>query len=197
MRCLSVCAVVAWNSLLLGVSAFQMQQIPCVDTCKATHLSMATSSDNEESAALTRRSVIGTAFSLGGAFLGSAAANAGLLDDFGSDPNKIKEKETPKAAPGSKSKDGGVGMDPTLRANYYYPTAKKRYLPRIQKVSTEISSIPPFLQTQQWDIVAEFADKTAEDAILPLKLYQSSLDGQGLSMANSVSSIMRPKRVSP
>jgi hypothetical protein len=73
---------------------------------------------------------------------------------------------------------------------YYYPTAKKRYLPRIQKVSNEIVSMPVAIASNDWGTVAEFA-KTAENAVLPMQLYQSSLDGQGLSMSNSYAKLMK------
>lgn len=76
------------------------------------------------------------------------------------------------------------------RTAYYYPTAKKRYLPRIQKVTTEITAIPDALARSDWEAVRTFA-KTAENAILPLQLYQSSLDGQGLSMSNSYAKLMK------
>lgn len=73
---------------------------------------------------------------------------------------------------------------------YYYPTAKKRYLPRILKVSNEIALIPNALVDGDWATVADFG-KVAENAILPLQLYQSSLDGQGLSMNNAYAKIMK------
>lgn len=75
-------------------------------------------------------------------------------------------------------------------AAYYYPTAKKRYLPRIQKASAEIVKVPEAIAANDWEAVAEFA-KTAENAVLPLQLYQSSLDGQGLSMSNSYAKVMK------
>lgn len=73
---------------------------------------------------------------------------------------------------------------------YYYPTAKKRYLPRIQKVTNEIGTVPDAIAAADWDTVNNFS-KTAENAILPLQLYQSSLDGQGLSMSNSYAKVMK------
>jgi hypothetical protein len=73
---------------------------------------------------------------------------------------------------------------------YYYPTAKKRYLPRIQKVTARINEIPQFIANGQWEEVQIFA-ATADNAILPLQLYVSSLDGQGLGMANSYAKTMK------
>lgn len=77
---------------------------------------------------------------------------------------------------------------------YYYPTAKKRYLPRIQKVSNEIGTVPDAIDAADWAAVQEFA-KTAENAVLPLQLYQSSLDGQGLSLSNSYARRMKEDAV--
>ena len=42
----------------------------------------------------------------------------------------------------------------------------------------------------QWEEVQVFAT-TADNAVLPLQLYVSSLDGQGLSMANSYAKTMK------
>ena len=75
-------------------------------------------------------------------------------------------------------------------AAYYYPTAKKRYLPRITKVTSAIDVVPQQIANGQWEEVEEFR-KTADTAILPLQLYVSSLDGQGLSMNNSYAKEMK------
>ena len=50
--------------------------------------------------------------------------------------------------------------------------------------------MPDLLANDDWTAVADFG-KTAENAILPLQLYQSSLDGQGLSMANNYAKQMK------
>ena len=73
---------------------------------------------------------------------------------------------------------------------YYYPTAKKRYLPRITKVTSSIGAVPQQIANGQWEDVEAFA-KTADNAVLPLQLYVSSLDGQGLSMSNSYAKLMK------
>jgi len=77
-----------------------------------------------------------------------------------------------------------------LYTAYYYPTAKKRYLPRIQKVTTEIAVVPDKILAQDWQSLDDFM-KTADNAILPLQLYVSSLDGQGLGMANEYAKQMK------
>lgn len=126
-----------------------------------------------------------------------AMASTSLLDEFyyGTSPPK-DASATSASTTFASSKKGEEGIDPTLRANYYYPTAKKRYLPRIQLVSNEISSITKNMfvgdgEVINWDAASKFADTTAENAILPLKLYESSLRGQGLSMSNSYAKSMK------
>ena len=80
---------------------------------------------------------------------------------------------------------------------YYFPTARKRYLPRIQKVSNQLKQILPTAFSNQdntnnndnnkdhWLDDLQDLYATAENAILPMKLYTSSLDGQGLRMTQS------------
>jgi hypothetical protein len=63
-------------------------------------------------------------------------------------------------------------------------------LPRIQKVTEEIVRVPEAIAGGDWIAVAAFG-KVAENAVLPLQLYVSSLDGQGLSMANSYAKEMK------
>ena len=92
---------------------------------------------------------------------------------------------------------GNVTFTATLHCKtaYYYPTAKKRYLPRILKASDALSALPEELsvaaksiatttdQEYNWDRLLELV-AMVDDAVLPLQLYQSSLNGQGLSMNN-------------
>lgn len=117
-------------------------------------------------------------------------ANAGLLDDFGSDPGKINvvKKEEPIVPKGTAKKSSEI--EPTLKGTYYYPTAKKRYLPRITKVTSSIAEVPQFIANGQWEEVEAFG-KIADNCVLPLQLYVSSLDGQGLSMSNSYAKDMK------
>lgn len=63
-------------------------------------------------------------------------------------------------------------------------------MPRIQKVSKEIVNVPKYIETNDWDSLVAFG-VTAENAILPLFLYQSSLDGQGLSLSNTYAKLMK------
>lgn len=110
-------------------------------------------------------------------------ASASLLDDYGSDPKKIAEKETPPpvAVASSKAKSESV-IEPNLRSNYYYPTNKKRYLPRIKKCNDAIPLVAQQIGDGDWDAVEDFALKVADDTILPMKLYTSSLTGGGTNV---------------
>lgn len=99
-----------------------------------------------------------------------------LLDEFGSDSTKIVQKKAGSEGPEKRMVARSEGsIDPNLRANYYYPTARKRYLPRIKKASDQISLIPDKIAAGDWEAVAGFSTKVADDAVLPMKLYTSSL----------------------
>ena len=114
------------------------------------------------------------------------SAVAGLLDEFGTDPSKIKDmaaenekkaREAAKAVPKAAS-----DMEPNLRSNYYYPTNKKRYLPRIKKCNDAIPDAAAMIGSGDWEGAETFAVKIADDTILPMKLYTSSLLGGGTNV---------------
>lgn len=115
-------------------------------------------------------------------------ANAGLLDDFGADPTNLNQ--APAAAVAVPIKDASAVIEPNLRSNYYYPTNKKRYLPRIKKCNDALASAAESIGNQDWPAVSEFADKIADDTILPLKLYTSSLSGGGTNVKVSYTKTM-------
>jgi hypothetical protein len=73
-------------------------------------------------------------------------------------------------------------IEPNLRSNYYYPTNKKRYLPRIKKCSDAIPEAAAMIGEQNWSAASDFATKVADDTVLPLKLYTSSLSGGGTNV---------------
>jgi len=100
-------------------------------------------------------------------------ANAGsLLDEFGTDPKTIVQREDPSVTKaGSATKKAVSDIEPNLRSNYYYPTNKKRYLPRIKKCSDLIPLASRQIGDEDWTGVSEFANKIADDTVLPLKLY--------------------------
>lgn len=110
-------------------------------------------------------------------------ASASLLEEFGTDPSKIED--APKKAAREAAKivaKQESNMEPNLRSNYYYPTNKKRYLPRIKKCNDAIPGAADMIGNGDWDGAAEFANKIADDTILPMKLYTSSLLGGGTNV---------------
>jgi len=109
------------------------------------------------------------------------AVAGGLLDEFGSDPTKIAPKKVVREAVVSQPK-GESNFEPNLRSNYYYPTNKKRYLPRIKKCNDAIPIAATMIGEGDWENAADFANKVAEDTILPMKLYTSSLLGGGTNV---------------
>lgn len=118
-------------------------------------------------------------------------ASAGLLDEYGTDTTT--EKKTPKLV-GQKEavsikKEESV-IAPNLRSNYYYPTNKKRYLPRIKKCNDAITGAADNIGSEDWEAVNDFAVKIADDTILPMKLYTSSLSGGGTNVKVSYTKTM-------
>lgn len=115
----------------------------------------------------------------------SASADEGLslLDQFGSDPKKISQQAKPEpVAPAKATAKSESTIEPNLRSNYYYPTNKKRYLPRIKKCNDAIPLAAEAIGTAEWETAEQFVDKIADDTILPLKLYTSSLLGGGTNV---------------
>lgn len=137
----------------------------------------------ESSTKFQRRSFVqfGTAAMLG-LTVGSQPAMAGLLDDYGADPSKIDSPKKAAREAVKVEKKTESDMEPNLRSNYYYPTNKKRYLPRIKKCNDAIPDAVVMIGSEDWVAAADFADKVAEDTILPMKLYTSSLLGGGTNV---------------
>lgn len=124
---------------------------------------------------------------MGAAIAAPAPASASLLDDFGADGGKIAEQPAASAATrtavaSAAKPSGGGDFEPNLRSNYYYPTNKKRYLPRIKKCSDLIPDAAQMIGSEDWDGATDFATKIADDTVLPMKLYTSSLTGGGTNV---------------
>ncbi len=161
---------------LLAPSSLAFSPLSSTKTTSTTQLHVSSSNDQ-----LSRRSILASTLST--AFLaGIKSANASLLDEFGTDPTKIqdavKEEKTPIVA---KPKAESV-IEPNLRSNYYYPTNKKRYLPRIKRCNDAIPDIAEAIGNEEWEAVLDFNAKIADDTILPMKLYTSSLLGGGTNV---------------
>lgn len=112
---------------------------------------------------------------------GILPAYASLLDDYGTDPNADKQpkKKTEQAKDKGKA---ASNSEPNLRSNYYYPTNKVRYLPRIKKCSDAIPAAAEAIGKEDWDAVRDFAKVVADDTVLPMQLYVSSLGGGGTNV---------------
>jgi hypothetical protein len=113
------------------------------------------------------------------------SAYAGLLDEYGADPNTDKQQSPSKKEKVVQARDKGKpesNLEPNLRSNYYYPTNKVRYLPRIKKCSDAIPGVAVAIGNEDWDAVRNFATVVADDTVLPMKLYVSSLTGGGTNV---------------
>jgi hypothetical protein len=180
---------IALNLLVFGlasssVSGFQQPTPTSTQRNTGVALSMATSNSNS-----SRRSFVSngataaSAFMIGVGLSNKPAFAGGLLDEFGSDPTKIvnKPKKVSREAVVAQSKEES-NFEPNLRSNYYYPTNKKRYLPRIKKCNDAIPDAAAMIGEENWEAVSDFALKIADDTILPMKLYTSSLLGGGTNV---------------
>jgi hypothetical protein len=186
------------SSTTSGVFGFQPKPIPPSST-STTDLSTGDSSSSSSllgcSTASSRRSFVMnsgrvvSALIVGGGCIQEVVgtvevAHAGLLDDFGTDPksmNQLESKKSTREAVKVVSKTESV-LEPNLRSNYYYPTNKKRYLPRIKKCNDMIPAAADMIGNGDWEAIGEFANLIAEDTILPMKLYTSSLLGGGTNV---------------
>lgn len=74
-------------------------------------------------------------------------------------------------------------LEANLRASYYYPQARKRYLPRVRRALETLPRTEQLVDNGNWNEAASLAAGALEDAVLPMQLYASSLAGQGLSLA--------------
>lgn len=147
---------------------------------------------HEADSGLSRRAAMNLLLStnIGLLFAGSQSAQASLLDEYGSDPSKINNAASvPKQAVSAQPK-GETTFEPNLRSNYYYPTNKKRYLPRIKKCNDAIPGAAEAIGTENWEAVEDFNTKIADDTILPMKLYTSSLSGGGTNVKISFAKVM-------
>ena len=164
-----------------SVAAFQQPKVP------STPLSVLQSMNNDDVGGGSRRSFVssGAIALISGFGLTQPSFAESLLDEFGSDPNSITanyQKKMPKKEAVVAQKKTESNMEPNLRANYYYPTNKKRYLPRIKKCNDAIPDAASMIGEENWEAASNFANNVAEDTILPMKLYTSSLLGGGTNV---------------
>lgn len=83
-------------------------------------------------------------------------------------------------------------MGSNLRGDYYFPTARKRYLPRIRKADEALDEVIANLNGPSPDFgkLAIFV-KGPGDVASALKLYVSALTGGGLSISSKFMENMR------
>lgn len=74
-------------------------------------------------------------------------------------------------------------IESNLRGQYYYPTARKRYLPRVKVAWESIPSAEEAVRNGEWNVLNEMVSGSLGDAVLPMKLYASSLGGGGLNVS--------------
>jgi len=172
----------AFTLVTSTVAAFQQPKV--APSQSSTLLSMQEGVRNDNK--FSRRSFVanGSLAIIAGFGLSKPAFAGGLLEEFGTDPGKISstsKKEVGREAVVAKAK-AESNFEPNLRSNYYYPTNKKRYLPRIKKCNDAIPGAASMIGEEDWDAASNFANNIAEDTILPMKLYTSSLLGGGTNV---------------
>ena len=173
--------ILVFLCLVINAPALSLQQPPSRKSAVSTY-----AKSNEDFFNLSRRLFFNAnaaiIVGLGTQGLIVDSASAGLLDEYGSDPSKIPVTTTAPSNPaGSKAKVES-NLEPNLRSNYYYPTNKKRYLPRIKKCNDAIPDAAAMIGQGDWEGAEVFATKIADDTILPMKLYTSSLLGGGTNV---------------
>lgn len=106
--------------------------------------------------------------------------------------NQLQRESERRHAEGLPSEDENQAeIEANLRANYYFPTARKRYLPRVKRASEDVPVVKAAIANGQWDEAGKFVNGgSLDDCVLPMKLYVSSLAGQGLSLATKFTQYM-------
>lgn len=102
------------------------------------------------------------------------------------------EKQRELQAAAQRRKDNfGIGeekqveIESNLRGQYYFPTARKRYLPRVKLAWDALPEVEQAASDNRWSEVAEVSQEILLNAVLPMHLYASALGGGGLSIGAS------------
>lgn len=95
----------------------------------------------------------------------------------------LAEAERRKAEGPTGGEGEAAEIEANLRANYYYPTARKRYLPRVKRAFEDLGMAKNCVREGRWPDVEGYVVGSLADLVLPMRLYASSLAGQGLSLA--------------
>ena len=103
---------------------------------------------------------------------------------------RLERQRELQAGKGKTEGDDDAELEGNLRAQYYFPTSRLRYLSRIRRACQELSKIRQAIAQGNWNIVLQIAETVLKDAVLPMKLYVSSLAGQGLGLKVTFASQM-------
>lgn len=119
----------------------------------------------------------------------AAAARAAAVEERRARMEAVAKAtaEREAASRGTAPRDATAdAIEPTLRGSYYSPTAKLRYLPRVRRAAESLDDAVVQAADGNWAELAEMASPTGAlgDAAAPMRLYASSLAGQGLSIAS-------------
>ena len=134
-------------ALALALAAHQTSAFCTPPTAGVSAIS--SSSALEASAVEDRRAVLSSFLSISTTLLIPNTAYASLLDDYGTDPSV--EKQPVKKEQAKNKGKAESSLEPNLRSNYYYPTNKVRYLPRIKKCSDAIPGAAEAIGVEDWD----------------------------------------------
>ena len=131
-------------ALALTLAAHQASAFSTPSKTPATFSSSAL-----KATAVDRRAILSSFLSITSSLMIPNAAYAGLLDDYGTDP--AVEKQPVKKEQAKNKGKAESALEPNLRSNYYYPTNKVRYLPRIKKCSDAIPGVAVAIGVEDWD----------------------------------------------
>mmetsp|Transcript_28207 Transcript_28207/g.40883 ORF Transcript_28207/g.40883 Transcript_28207/m.40883 type:complete len:276 (+) Transcript_28207:40-867(+) len=173
----SALCVIASTQAFAPTSTSRSKSIPLFAKYEGQNTEVSLMSDRRAALA-----TLSTAFIGGAGVIAPFPASASLLDEFGADPTKINQAPPVNKAPVVVAPKSESSIEPNLRSNYYYPTNKKRYLPRIKKCSDALPQAAAMIGEQDWEGASDFALKIADDTVLPMKLYTSSLSGGGTNV---------------
>lgn len=183
-RLVGIVACLSATTGIVGVSGFA--GLTCPGQAGRTVVTLSAKNDGS----LNRRNAFRNALSFVGAAVTSSSifvpnSEASLLEEYGNESTTTK-----KIAAVVKEKPAS-DLEPNLRSNYYYPTNKKRYLPRIKKCNDAIPDAAKMIGNNDWEGAETFALKIADDTVLPLKLYTSSLLGGGTNVKVTFAETMK------
>lgn len=73
-------------------------------------------------------------------------------------------------------------IESNLRGQYYFPTARKRYLPRVKLAWETIPDVEEATRSNDWVAINDLSTRVLSDCVLPMKLYANALSGGGQNL---------------